>query len=121
MYPISLTEMRTVIHKLQPQYLQFPTPEIATSNIGNDGLKDDMIEDHSGTTFNSCPNNTYRQLLEIIQTSLTDQQYQYLIIQLKRYCLIDAQWTEFKSKLNSHTNAFTDDQWSQVHYFLSHN
>ncbi len=113
--------MRTAIHKLQPQGLEFPTPELTMSNIGNDGPKEDMIEDRSGTTFCSCPKNIYRSFLEIIKISLTDQQYQYLIIQLKRYCLTDAQWTEFKSKLNSHTNALTVDQLSQVHYLLSHN
>ena len=100
--------------------MEFPIPEKTTSNIGNDGPKEDITEDHFGTTFHSCPNNIYHQLLETIQTSLTDQQYQYLIIQLKRYCLNDAQWTEFKSKLNSHTNSFTDDQWSQVQYSLFH-
>jgi hypothetical protein len=117
---ISLTEMRAAIQKFQPQDLEFPIPEKTTSNIGNDGPKKDMMKDCSGTTFHSCPNNSYHQLLEAIQTRLTDQQYQYLIIQLKRYCLNYAQWTVFKSKLNSHTNSFTDDQWSQVQYLLSH-
>jgi len=61
-----------------------------------------MIEDRSGTTFHSCPNNIYHQLFETIQTSLTDQKYHYLIIQLKTYFLNDIQWTEFKPKLNAH-------------------
>ena len=93
---VSLTEMRMAFHKLQPQDLEFPIPEKTTSsNIGNDGPKEDMIEDRSGTTFHSCPNNIYHQLFEKIQTSLTDQKYQYLIIQLKTYRLNDIQWTEF--------------------------
>ena len=112
---VSLTEMQTAIHKLQPQDLEFPIPEKTTSsNIGNDGPKEDMIEDRSGTTFHSCPNNIYHQIFETIQTSLTDQKYQYLIIQLKTYRLNDIKWTEFKSILNAHINSFTDDQWSQV-------
>ena len=41
---VSLTEMRTAIYKLQPQDLEFTTPEKTTSsNIGNDGPKEDMI------------------------------------------------------------------------------
>jgi len=51
---------------------------------------------------------------------LTDQKDQYLIIQLKTYCLNDFQLTEFKLILNAHINSFTDDQWSQVQYLLSH-
>jgi len=101
--------------------LEFPIPEKTTSShIGNDGPKEDMIEDCSGTTFHSCPNNIYHQIFETIQTSLMDQKYQYLIIQLKTYRLNDIQWTEFKSILNAHINSFTDDQWSQVQYLLSH-
>ena len=91
-----------------------------SSNIGNDGPKEDMIEDCSGTTFHSCLNNIYHQLFETIQTSLTDQKYQYLIIQLKTYRLNDIKWTEFESILNAHNFFFTDDQWSQVQYLLSH-
>ena len=45
---ISLTEMRTHIHTLQPQDLEFPIPEKTTSDIGNDGPKEDVIEDCSG-------------------------------------------------------------------------
>jgi len=49
---VSLTEMRTAIHKLQPQDLEFPIPEKTTSsNIGNDGPKEDKIEDCSDTSF----------------------------------------------------------------------
>ena len=113
--------MRAAIHKLQPQDLEFPIPEKTTSHIGNDGPKEVMTEVPSGTTFHLCPNNIYHQLLDIIQMNLTDQQYQYLIIQLKRYHLNDAQWTEFKSILNSNTNSFTDNQWSQVQNLLCHN
>ena len=37
---VSLTEMQTAIHKLQPQDLEFSIPEKTTSsNIGNDGPK----------------------------------------------------------------------------------
>jgi hypothetical protein len=113
--------MRTAIHKFQPEDLDFPIPEKTTSKIGNDGPREDAIEDQSGTTFCSCPNDIYQELLGIIQTTFTDQQYKYLIIQLKRYHLIDAQWTKFKSILNSHRIAFSDDQWSQVSHLLSHN
>ena len=64
---VSLTEMQTAIHKLQPQDLEFPVPEKTTSsNIGNDGPRKDMIEDRSGTTFHSCPNNIYHKLFETI-------------------------------------------------------
>ena len=117
---VSLTEMQTAIHKLQPQDLEFPIPEKTTSsNIGNYGPKEDMIEDRSGTTFHSCPNNIYHQLFETIQTNLMDQKYQYLIIQLKTYRLNDIQWTEFKSILNAHINSFTDDQGVKFNiYFL---
>ncbi len=118
---ISLTNMRAAIHKLQPQDLEFPIPEKTTSHIGNDGPKEVMMEDPYGTTFHSCPNNIYHQLLDIIQMILTDQQYQYLIIQLKTYRLNDAQWNELKSTMNSHTDSFTDNQWIQVQNLLSHN
>ena len=80
-----------------------------------------MIEDHSGTTFCSYTNDIYQELLDIIQIPFTDKQYEYLIIQLQNYCLVDAQLTEFKSKINTHRVAFTDDQWSQVSYLFSHN
>jgi hypothetical protein len=76
---ISLTKMRAAIHKLQPQDLEFPIPEKTTSHIGNDGPKEVMMKDPSGTTFHSCLNNIYHQLLDIIQMILTDQQYQYPI------------------------------------------
>ncbi len=56
---ISLTEMRAAIHKLHPQDLEYPIPEKTTSNIDNDGPKEDMMEDCSGATFHSCPNNIY--------------------------------------------------------------
>jgi hypothetical protein len=79
-----------------------------------------MTEDPSGTTFHSCPNNIHHQLLDIIQIILTDQQYQYLIIPLKTYCLNDAQWNGFKSTMNSHTDSFTDNQWIQAQNLLSH-
>ncbi len=88
---ISLSKMRAAIHKLQPQDLEFPIPEKTTSHIGNDGPKEIMTDNPSGTTFHPCPNNIYRQLLDIIQMILTDQQYQYLIIQMKTYRLNDAQ------------------------------
>ncbi len=106
---ISLTKMRAAIHKLQPQDLEFPIPEKSTSHIGNDGPKEVMTEDPSGTTFHSCPNNIYHQLLDIIQMILIDLQYQYLITQLKTYRLNDAQWNGFKSTMNSHTDSFTDN------------
>ncbi len=77
---ISLTKMRAAIHKLQPQDLEFLIPDLTTSHIGNDGPKEVMMEDPSCTTFHSCPNNIYHQLLDIIQMILTDQQYQYCII-----------------------------------------
>ncbi len=117
---ISLTKMRAAIHKLQPQDLEFPIPEKTTSHIGNDGPKDVMMEDLSGTTFHSCPNNIYHQLLDIIQMILTDQQYQYLIIQLKTFRLNDAQRNGFKFTMNSHTDSFTDNQLIQVQNLLSH-
>ncbi len=79
-----------------------------------------MTDDPSGTTFHPCPNNIYHQLLDIIQMIFTDQQCQYLIIQLKIYRLNDAQWNEFKSTMNSHTDSFTDNQWNQVQNLLSH-
>ena len=75
---IPLTKMRAAIHKLQPQDLEFPISEKTTSHIGNDGPKKVTTEDPSGTTFHSCPNNIYHQLLDIIQMNLIDQQYQYL-------------------------------------------
>ena len=81
-------------------------------------LREQFIPSVVGTSFCSRPNNIYCQLLEINQTTFTDQQYEYLIIQLKRYHLIDVQWTEFKSILISLTNRFTDDQWNQVLYLL---
>ncbi len=70
--------------------MEFPIPEKTTIYIGNDGPKEVMTEDPSGSTFHPCPNNIYQQLLDIIQMVSTDQQYQYLIIQLKTYCLNDA-------------------------------
>jgi hypothetical protein len=39
---------------------------------------------------------------------------------LKTYRLNDIKWTEFESILNAHNFFFTDDQWSQVPYLLSH-
>ena len=79
-----------------------------------------MTEVFSESTLHPCPNNIYQQLLDIIQMVFTDQQYQYLITQLKTYCLNDAQWNGFKSTMNSHTNSFTDNQWIQVKNLLSH-
>ncbi len=79
-----------------------------------------MTDNPSGTTFHPCPNNIYHQLLDIIQMVFTDQQYQYLFIQLKTYHLNDAQWNGFKSTMNSYTISFTDNQWIQVQNFLSH-
>ena len=117
---ISLSKMRAAIHKLQPQNLEFPIPEKTTTHIGNDGPKEIMREDPSGSTLHPCPNNIYQQLLDIIQMIFTDQQYQYLITQLKTYRLNDAQWNGFKFIMNSHTNSFTDNQWIQVQNLLSH-
>jgi hypothetical protein len=117
---ISLSKMRAAIHKLQPQDLEFHIPEKTTTHIGNIGPKEIMKDNPSGTTFHPCPNNIYHQLLDIIQMIFTDQQYQYLIIQLKTYSLNDAQWNGFKSTMNSYTNSFTDNQWIQVQNLLSH-
>jgi hypothetical protein len=117
---ISLSKMRAAIHELQPQDLEFPIPEKTTTHIGNDGPKEIMTDNSSGTTFHPCPNNIYLQLLDIIQMIFTDQHYQYLIIQLKKYHLNDTQWNGFKSTMNSHTDSFTDNQWIQVQNLLSH-
>jgi hypothetical protein len=69
---ISLSKMRAAIHKLHSQDLEFPIPEKTTTYIGNDGPKEIMTEDSSGSTLHPCPNNIYQQLLDIIQMVFTD-------------------------------------------------
>ena len=112
--------MRAAIHKLQPQDLQFPISEKTTTHIGNDGPKEIMTEDSACSTLHPCLDYIYQQLLDIVQMTFTDQQYQYLITQLKTFRLNDAQWNGFKSTMNSHTNHFTDNQWIQVQNLISH-
>jgi hypothetical protein len=46
---ISLPNLRSTIHKLQPKDLEYLILDSATSTFGNNGPNEDSIGDHSGT------------------------------------------------------------------------
>ncbi len=68
---ISLPNLRSTIHKLQPKDLEYPILDSATSTFGNNGPNEDSIGYHSGTTPHLCTCTTYQELLDIIQTTFT--------------------------------------------------
>jgi hypothetical protein len=80
---ISSTNLRSAIYKLQPKDLKYPTLERATSSFGNNGPNEDLIGNYSGTTPCLCTCETYQELLDIIQTTFTVKQFEYLINQMQ--------------------------------------
>jgi hypothetical protein len=100
----SLKEMRTAIHKLLPKDLENPIKENVASTSGDEG----PIEDHSGTTLVSCTCDSYQELFDIVHTAFSVEQFEYLIYQIRKYCLTDEQWSKLKTVLNCCRLRFTN-------------
>ncbi len=74
--------MRTAIHKLLLEDLKNPIKENVASTAGDQGPNEGPIEDHSGITLVSCTYDAYKELLDIVHTALSVEQYEYLINQI---------------------------------------
>ncbi len=106
----SLKDMRTAIHKLLLEDLENPIKENVGSTSGDQGPNGGPIKDHSGTTLVSCTCDAYQELLGIVHTAFSVEQFEYLINQILKYCLTNKQWSKFITVLDCCILRFTDCQ-----------
>jgi hypothetical protein len=120
-HTISLTELRTAIHKLQPEDLEHPIVENPTSTIGTSGPNKNPLENLAHISIQSCTSQIYQAILTIIHTTFTKEQYEYIIIQLQKYPFNDEQCVNFKTILNLRRMICTDDQRNHPFHILFNN
>ncbi len=75
--------MRSEIHKLQPEDLEYSIIENPITNSGKNGPNKDQIGSHLGASTYLCTSETYQLLLGIIQTTFTMKQFEFLIQQMQ--------------------------------------
>ena len=75
-HTISLTEMRAAIHKLQPEDLEQPIVENPTSTIGTNGPNKNPLENLAHISIQSCTSQIYQEILTIIHTPFSKEQYE---------------------------------------------
>jgi hypothetical protein len=72
----SLKDMRTAIHKLLPKDLENLIKENVAFTPGDQGPNESPIDDHSGTTLDSCTCNAYKVLFGIVYTAFSVEQFE---------------------------------------------
>jgi hypothetical protein len=117
----SLSKMRSEIHKLLPEDLEYYIIEKSITHSGTNGPNEDPIGGQKGVSTYVCTNETYNLLLGISQTTFTKKQFEYLIEKMQMCHFTDEQLNNLKAILFDHRNGFTDDQWSAVFCLLSEN
>jgi hypothetical protein len=93
--------MRTTILKLLPRDLENPIIENDAFLSSDQAPNKDQIGGDSETILVSCTCNAYQELFDIIQTTFSVKQYEYLINQIQKYHLTDEHWSKLKTLLDS--------------------
>jgi hypothetical protein len=113
-------KMRSEIHKLKPEDLEYCIIENSITNSRTNGPNEDPTGSHLGALTYVCTNETYQYLLGIIQTTFTTTQFEYLIKKMQMCHFTDKQLNNLKAILFDR-DGFTDDQWNTVSDLLSEN
>jgi hypothetical protein len=118
---ISLSKMRSEIHRLKPEDLEETIIEKPTTHLRTNGPNENQNGDWNKMSFLICREKTYRILLSISQTKFTKKQFKYLIDTMQLCHFTDEQWNNLKPTLKDNRDGFTDDQWKTVNTLLSEN